>query len=146
MLDRALFQSEGSLIDILYFDLWLSYLGNVKLLFEKCVRYLWEGWTSLFVTVLDASLKVFIRCMNTGLFQCLLFSTCKDGTNGTDALECMSLSSLHIRRIASLCFNGVLCKYFLWILPMRWCDRHVVFQSQFFDWTQSFLWIGTQCF
>ena len=119
VLDRALFQSEGSLIDILYFDLRLSYLGNVKFLFEKCVRYLWEGWTSLFVTVLDASLKVFIRCMNTGLFQCLLFSTCKDGTNGTDALECMSLSSLHIRRIASLCFNGVLCKYFLWILPMR---------------------------
>ena len=40
VLDRALFQSEGSLIDIFYFDLWLSYLGNVKFLFEKCVRYL----------------------------------------------------------------------------------------------------------
>ena len=43
MLDRTLFQSKGLLINTLYVDLWIKYLGNAKLFFDKLVGYLWEG-------------------------------------------------------------------------------------------------------
>ena len=43
MLDRTLFQSKGLLINTLYVDLWIKYLGNAKLFFDKFVGYLWEG-------------------------------------------------------------------------------------------------------